>query len=355
MPKLSAQSQHPLIKPKELLAELALTQQAQALVEKARSNAEQIMCSSDDRLLVIIGPCSIHDPIAALEYANLLRRAADRYADDLYFIMRTYFEKPRTTVGWKGLINDPHLNNSFDIHHGLKLARQLLLELHSLKMPAATEFLDSMIPLYIGDLISWCAIGARTSASQLHRELASGLPMPVGFKNSIDGNVTIAIDAVQVAAHEHHFLGATTDGTPAIIHTEGNKACHVVLRGSQQTSNYDPHHVRVVAHALQEAHIHSRIMIDCSHGNSMKNHLRQQEAIHSIAEQVSSGSYAIGGVMLESHLVSGKQTLGTGSLIYGQSITDGCISWRETEPLLEKLALATKKRVTQKKSATPAF
>jgi 3-deoxy-7-phosphoheptulonate synthase len=340
---LRIQSQHPLIKPTTLLDELPLTPKIADTVRNAREIARQIMQGEDQRLLVIVGPCSIHDPTAALEYAHLLRHAARRFADDLFLIMRVYFEKPRTHVGWKGLISDPHLNESYDMNHGLRLARQLLLDLNALEVPSGTEFLDTMIPFYLSDLISWTAVGARTSASQLHRELASGLPMPVGFKNSIDGNTAIAIDAIKVAAHSHHFLSFTADGSPTIIRTEGNPNCHVILRVSQHSTNYEAHHVEQVTTSIRSANLIPRLMIDCSHGNSMKNYLRQQDAVNSIVAQLNTGARTIGGVMLESNLIAGKQTLGLQPLIYGQSITDGCISWEETLPLLEKLANANSK------------
>ncbi|MHB1948521.1 MAG: 3-deoxy-7-phosphoheptulonate synthase [Gammaproteobacteria bacterium] len=342
---LRIQSQRPLIQPKILLDELPLTQKAADTVRHARETTQQIMQGKDHRLLVIVGPCSIHDPNAALDYANLLHTAAEQFADDLFLVMRVYFEKPRTNVGWKGLISDPYLNESYDINHGIRLARKLLLDLNTLGIPAATEFLDTMIPLYLSDLISWTAVGARTSASQLHRELASGLPMPVGFKNSIDGNATIAVDAVKVAAHSHHFLSFTTEGLPTIIRTEGNPNCHVILRGSQHSTNYESHHVQQVATSLKEAKLTQRLMIDCSHGNSMKNYLRQKDAVDSIVAQLNAGIQIIGGVMLESNLIAGKQTLGIQPLIYGQSITDGCVSWEETLPLLEKLAQANSNKV----------
>lgn len=347
---LSIQAQHALLKPERLFRELPLTQSIADTVLHARHVASQIMQAKDNRLLVIVGPCSIHDPQAALEYAGLLADAAARFADELFIIMRVYFEKPRTTVGWKGLISDPFLNGSFDMNSGLRLARKLLLDLNASGIPAATEFLDTMIPRYISDLIAWCAIGARTSASQLHRELASGLPLPVGFKNSTDGNVKIAIDAVNVASFPHHCLGINIEGVPMILHTSGNQRCHVILRGSYQGPNYDAHHVRQVSDALQAEQLIPRLMIDCSHGNSMKDYQRQCQVAHSIAEQLAAGSQAIGGVMIESHLVSGNQMLKANhSLVYGQSITDACISWEETFPLLEKLASAVRRRATLSK------
>lgn len=338
-------ARHTLLQPDTLMSELPLTAHEITRISQARTAVTDIMHGKDNRLLVIVGPCSIHDPIAALEYADLLKSAATRFSDDLFIIMRVYFEKPRTTVGWKGLISDPFLNNTFDMNYGLRIARKLLINLTQSGVPAATEFLDTLIPQYLCDLISWSAIGARTSASQIHRELASGLPMPVGFKNNTDGNVKIAIDAVNVASHPHHFISMGNDGSPSIVHTTGNSCCHIILRGSQEGPNYAPANVISAANELENVGLIPRLMIDCSHGNSMKNYLLQQQAAYSIAEQIQNGSQKISGVMLESNLVSGKQTLSSETpLIYGQSITDECLSWSETTPLLEKLAQAVRLR-----------
>lgn len=337
-------STEPLITPQALEQEFPLSVQSIESVLESRRTVTHIMQGKDDRFLMIVGPCSIHDPQAALEYAELLRAAAIRFADELYIVMRVYFEKPRTTVGWKGLISDPFLNGSFDMNSGLRIARQLLLDLNKLGMPAATEFLDVIIPHYLSDLISWCAIGARTSASQIHRELASGLPMTVGFKNSIDGNIKIAVDAVQVASLPHHFLSIDNKGSPTIIHTKGNHTCHIVLRGSTHEPNFETPYIENAARTLKEAGLIPRLMVDCSHGNSMKNYQLQYNVINSVISQLKN-SNVISGIMLESNLVAGFQSLDSSApLIYGQSITDGCLSWKETLSLLEKLACAIRLR-----------
>ena len=334
-------SERSLITPELLLRELPLPQNITDTITQARSLIRDIILGKDPRLLIVVGPCSIHDPAAALEYANLLKNAATHFADDLVMVMRVYFEKPRTTVGWKGLISDPFLNGSFDINQGLKLARKLLLDLGELGVPAGTEFLDTIIPQYLSDLIAWGCVGARTSESQIHRELTSGLSLPVGFKNSTDGNIKIAIDAVNVARHSHCFLSINQQGQPAIIHTEGNDACHIILRGSNTVPNYAAHHLHQAAASLRHANLIPRLMIDCSHGNSGKNYQRQNIVAHSIADQLKNDGDKICGVMLESNLVAGKQTLHHNQpLIYGQSITDACLSWNETLPILEKLARA---------------
>lgn len=339
------QSQYPLIKPDALIKELPISARESHTILQARTVVSNIMRAKENKLLVVVGPCSIHDPKAALEYAGLLHAAAERFNEELCLVMRVYFEKPRTTVGWKGLISDPFLNNTFDMNEGLRIARKLLLDLNNMGVPAATEFLDTMIPPYLSDLIAWTAIGARTSASQVHRELASGLSMPVGFKNNTDGNIKIAIDAVKVASFPHHFISMSHDGSPSIVHTSGNSACHIILRGSQHGPNYEPTFVQSAAHQLELAGLIPRIMVDCSHGNSMKNYLLQQQGIDSVAKQIESGAPVIGGIMLESNLIAGKQTLNSEkSLTYGQSITDECLSWDETLPLLEKLACAVKSR-----------
>jgi 3-deoxy-7-phosphoheptulonate synthase len=306
----------------------------------------RILNGQDDRLVVVVGPCSIHDPVAAIDYARRLRRAADEHAADLCVVMRVYFEKPRTTVGWKGLINDPRLDGSFAINERLRLARRLLVDLADLGLPAGCEFLDPISPQYTADTVSWGAIGARTTESQVHRELASGLSMPVGFKNSTDGNVQTAIDAVVVAASDHWFPSVTKQGVSAIFHTAGNDSCHVILRGGSQTGpNYDAAHVRGVCERLVKKRQRPSLMIDCSHGNSVKDHRRQTVVAASVAEQVAEGSQQIFGVMIESHLVEGRQDCEPGRpLRYGQSITDACLSLEDTEPLLEQLARARQAR-----------
>lgn len=346
---LRIKSIRPLISPAILLEELPASEAAAQVVAKARQEATKVVRGRDDRLLVVVGPCSIHDPKAALEYATKLKTQADQLHEDLVIIMRVYFEKPRTIVGWKGLINDPKLDNSFDINQGLHVARGLLLNIANLGLPTGTEFLDTVIPQFISDLISWGAIGARTTESQIHRELASGLSMPIGFKNGTSGDVQIAIDAIRSAKHVHHFLGVTKQGLPAIIGTTGNDACHVILRGSNAGTNYDAENIAAVAKALHEAKLPQRIMVDCSHGNSGKDPANQATVVKSVCQQLSSGSKFIAGVMLESFLVAGKQSLHQDKpLTYGQSITDGCISWDETKSLLKNLAEAVRKKRRKK-------
>lgn len=335
----------PLLAPAILIEELPLTSQTTKLVDDTRKQAADIIQGKDDRLLVIVGPCSIHDPEAALDYANKLAPCIKKYAAELCIIMRVYFEKPRTTIGWKGLINDPHLDSSYKINQGLRHARKLLLDILEKGIPAGTEFLDTIIPQFIADLISWGAIGARTTESQVHRELASGLSMPVGFKNGTTGNIQVAIDAIQSASHPHQFLSVTKQGTAAIVSTMGNDDCHVILRGSITGPNYDENTIKETANNLEKAHLPERIMVDCSHGNSNKDHLRQLEVVKSLCEQISNGSETICGVMIESHLEEGKQALHPDKpLKYGQSITDACISWEQTAPVFAELASAVKKR-----------
>jgi 3-deoxy-7-phosphoheptulonate synthase len=335
----------PVIPPAILMEEMPLTERASNTIANARKLASAIVKGEDERLIVVVGPCSIHDPIAALEYAEHLHRVAEQMHDDLLIIMRVYFEKPRTTVGWKGLINDPQLDGSCDINNGLRAARQLLVELAELGLPAGSEFLDVITPQFIADLISWGAIGARTTESQIHRELASGLSMPVGFKNGTDGNVQIAIDAIGAARHPHHFLSVTKHGNAAIVNTTGNDTCHLILRGSNAGPNCDPDSVATAQTKLAGATINDRIMIDCSHGNSGKDHTQQAPVVQQIAQQVSAGGRSIMGVMIESHLKAGKQNHnGEGALVYGQSITDACIDWESTMPVLQDLAEAVRKR-----------
>ena len=331
-----------LLPPIAHLYELPISEQASELVAQTRQQIADILHGKDNRLLVIIGPCSIHDPKAALEYAQRLLPLRQKYAKELLIVMRAYFEKPRTTVGWKGLINDPHLNGTHDINFGLRQARKLLLELNNLGMPASTEFLDMITPQYYADLIAWGAIGARTTESQIHRELASGLFCPVGFKNGTDGNLKIAIDALGAASHPHHFLSVTKAGHSAIVHTAGNPDCHVILRGGNGAPNYSSEHVKSAAEQLTQAGLTPKLMVDCSHANSRKDFKRQMEVAQDIATQIQNGEQNIMGVMVESHLVEGRQN---DPIVYGQSITDACIGWDDTEKLLALLAEANRPRV----------
>lgn len=334
-----------LIPPALLRDQLPVSEQSTQVVNQTRQHASDIIHGHDDRLLVVVGPCSIHDTEAALEYANKLKKLADELAEDLCIIMRVYFEKPRTTVGWKGLINDPELDGSFDINNGLYKARKLLNDVNHLGLPTGSEFLDTIIPQYISDLTSWSAIGARTSESQIHRELASGLSMPLGFKNGTTGNIQIAVDAVLAARHAHHFLGVSKDGIASIVKTAGNNDCHVILRGSQDSTNYDPQTIDTTLTKLTSSDLDPRLMIDCSHGNSQKDYNKQKQVIENIAEQISHGNYAIMGAMIESNLLEGKQALQSSEpLNYGQSITDACIGWDDTITLLHTLARAVKSR-----------
>ena len=335
----------PLIPPEILMENLPLSERASATVAESREAATRILRQKDDRLVVVVGPCSIHDVAAAREYARGLRALADELRDALLFVMRVYFEKPRTTVGWKGLINDPYLDGTFKVNEGLALARGLLLDLAEMGMPAGCEFLDMITPQYIADLVSWGAIGARTTESQVHRELTSGLSMPVGFKNGTDGNTQIAIDAIQAASHPHHFLSVTKQGLSAIVATRGNPDCHLILRGANSVPNYDAESVGRAVGALEKAKLPGRLMIDCSHGNSRKDPLRQPTVAHDLAGQLRGGDRAIAGVMLESHLVAGRQEPAAGgALTYGQSITDACLGWTETVPVLRELAGAVRAR-----------
>ena len=330
-----------LISPEVLVDELPGDEKMAAMIDDARKTVSAILRRADDRLVVVVGPCSIHDVTAALDYARRLKTVADRLAKDLFVVMRVYFEKPRTTVGWKGLINDPHLDGSFAVNQGLRIARNLLLELARMGLPAGCEFLDTITPQYIADLVSWGAIGARTTESQVHRELASGLSVPVGFKNGTDGNAQIAIDAVQAAGHPHSFLGVTKQGLSAIVATRGNPDCHVILRGAASGPNYQAASVAKVSSALERAGLLSRVMIDCSHGNSGRDPARQPDVARDVGLQLRGGSKAIAGVMLESHLVGGRQeppAAPGAKLTYGQSITDACLAWDATVPVLEAMA-----------------
>jgi 3-deoxy-7-phosphoheptulonate synthase len=320
----------------------------EALITDTRRNIHNIMAGKDDRLLVVIGPCSIHDPAAALDYARRLKEARETYKDTLEVVMRVYFEKPRTTVGWKGLINDPYLDESFRIDEGLRIARQLLIEINRLGLPAGSEFLDVISPQYIGDLISWGAIGARTTESQVHRELASGLSAPIGFKNGTDGNIKIATDAIQAAARGHHFLSVHKNGQVAIVRTNGNKDCHVILRGGK-APNYDAPSVAAAVKELEASKLLPTLMVDCSHANSSKQHEKQVEVAREIGRQIAAGSRAVFGIMVESHLQPGAQKFTPGkdqasALEYGKSITDACIGWGDSLQVLDVLSNAVKAR-----------
>jgi len=333
-----------LMTPAQLLADCPRDDAATATVTGARARVQKILRGEDDRLVVVIGPCSIHDPVAAMEYARRLAAERARHAGTLEILMRVYFEKPRTTVGWKGLINDPDLDGSFNINKGLHLARQLLLDVNRLGLPAGCEFLDIITPQYFADLVAWGAIGARTTESQVHREMASGLSCPVGFKNGTDGNARIAIDAVQAASHPHHFLAVTKEGKSAIAATSGNADCHVILRGGK-APNYDAASVAAVCEQLAAAGLVPRVMVDASHGNSSKKPENQPLVTADIGAQVAAGSTRISGVMVESHLKAGRQDLLPGkALEYGQSITDGCIDWESSVRVLDGLAAAVTAR-----------
>ncbi|GAC1307270.1 MAG: 3-deoxy-7-phosphoheptulonate synthase AroG [Vulcanimicrobiaceae bacterium] len=330
--------------PAELLHDLPASERVAEVVATSRRAAHTILHGHDDRLLVVIGPCSIHDPVAAREYAGRLVAERARLGDALEIVMRVYFEKPRTTVGWKGLINDPALDGSYEINRGLRVARELLLAIAELGLPAGCEFLDTITPQYVADLVSWGAIGARTTESQVHRELASGLSCPVGFKNGTDGNIKIALDAIAAANHAHHFLSVTKEGRSAIVATTGNDDAHLILRGGT-APNYDAASVATVTHALRAARVATGIMIDASHGNSSKQHANQIPVARDIAAQVAAGDRTIAGVMIESHLVAGRQDLAPGrELTYGQSITDACIAWPDSVDVLDALADAVRAR-----------
>ncbi len=320
----------------------------ESLITQTRKNIHNIMAGKDDRLLVVIGPCSIHDPAAALDYARRLTEQRRKYAGTLEIVMRVYFEKPRTTVGWKGLINDPYLDETYRIDEGLRIARQLLIDINRLGLPAGSEFLDVISPQYIGDLIAWGAIGARTTESQVHRELASGLSAPIGFKNGTDGNIRIATDAIQAAARGHHFLSVHKNGQVAIVQTNGNKDCHVILRGGK-TPNYDAASVGAACKELEGAKLPATLMVDCSHANSSKQHEKQLEVAREIATQVAGGSHQVFGLMVESHLQPGAQKFTPGkddakNLEYGKSITDACLGWEDSLHLLDVLSEAVKAR-----------
>lgn len=332
----------PLVAPVILQSDMPLTERAALTVRNTRARIKRILAGEDHRLLVIVGPCSVHDLGAAEEYAGALVQIRERLQASLEIVMRVYFEKPRTTVGWKGLINDPHLDGSYDINTGLRRARNLLLQFAERGLPAATELLDPVVPQYIADLISWTAIGARTTESQTHREMASGLSMPIGYKNGTDGSLTVAINAMEAASRPHHFLGINRQGHAAIVSTTGNPDGHLVLRGGGSGTNYHPEAISAAENKLKAAGLPHRVMVDCSHGNSNKDYRRQGEVLEAVAAQVKQGGSAVMGVMLESHLVAGNQKLPVdlAQLTYGQSITDACIDLPTTETLLDQLAEA---------------
>ncbi|MEE4362194.1 MAG: 3-deoxy-7-phosphoheptulonate synthase [Pseudomonadales bacterium] len=334
-----------VIAPEQLLRDLPIPNAASKLIFDARQTASEIVHGRDDRLLVVIGPCSIHDPVAAREYAERLRAEAERHREDLLVVMRVYFEKPRTTVGWKGLINDPGLDNSYDINRGLHVARQVLLDVAAVGLPAGTEYLDPITPQYIGDLVSWGAIGARTTESQVHRQLASGLSCPVGFKNSTDGSVQVAVDAVKSADHPHIFLSVTKAGHSAIFSTAGNEDGHVILRGGGGRTNFGAEDVARTRALLEAAGLDRGIMVDFSHANSRKEHQLQREVCEDVCAQVAGGERSLVGVMVESNLVEGRQDPKPGqALTYGQSITDACLGWDASVAMLDELAAAVRSR-----------
>lgn len=336
-----------LITPTVVLNELTATEAIINQVQSSRQEISKIILGSSKKLLIIVGPCSIHDPKAAIDYAKKLKQLASQHEDTLKIIMRVYFEKPRTTTGWKGLINDPFLDNSQDINQGLLIARRLLLEINEIGMSTATEFVDTFTPQYLADLITWSAIGARTTESQMHRALASGLSMPVGFKNNTDGNIKVAINGIITAASSHCFLGINHEGAAAIVNTKGNQQGHVILRGGSNGPNYSQQNIRQTLMLLKENNLPQRLIIDCSHGNSNKDHQQQQIVLKNVYKQLKSPNHGIMGVMLESNLVAGKQNFTKASqLKYGQSITDSCIGWNETEKLINTIAQHDKKVTT---------
>lgn len=337
----------PLIPPVFVVEDVPACEDARATVALGRTAVRDVLCGRDDRVIVIAGPCSVHDPEAAIQYAYRLKRVAEMYADKLVVVMRVYFEKPRTTTGWKGFINDPGLDGTFDVNRGLRAARRVLRDINATGVPCACEFLDTITPQYIADLVTWGAIGARTVESQVHRELASGLSMPVGFKNTTDGNVQTAVDAAVCARSPHTFLGTTTHGMCAIVHTRGNPDGHVVLRGSRATTNYDAASVTAAAAAAHAANIHKRVVVDCSHDNSRKDHTKQSSVANAVASQIAAGSDCIAGVMIESNLVAGRQPIER-PLRYGQSITDACIGWDETVDVIDLIARAVDTRRSRK-------
>jgi 3-deoxy-7-phosphoheptulonate synthase len=333
----------PLASPQRLLDELPLSDEQIEVVLSGRSQVHGVLDGDDDRLLVVVGPCSVHDMDATLEYAGRLAERSGALRDELLIAMRVYFEKPRTTTGWKGLINDPHLDGSGDVNEGLRRARHVLLGVTAAGLPVGCEFLDPITPQYISDAVSWAAIGARTTESQIHRQLGSGLSMPVGFKNRTDGNVQVAVDAVRAAAVPHAFAGIDVDGTPAVLYTRGNRDCHIILRGGRGGPNYSAESFAEAVSLLRQAGLPERAMIDFSHDNSGKDPFRQPSVAEDVGRQVAGGNRAIIGVMIESFLVGGRQELG-GELVYGQSITDGCLDWESTAGVLDELAAAVRAR-----------
>ncbi|KXO89798.1 phospho-2-dehydro-3-deoxyheptonate aldolase [Tsukamurella pulmonis] len=331
---------HAIPSPVQLRDELPLAPRLAAQVEADRAAVADVIAGRDQRLLVVVGPCSVHDPEAALDYARRLKPIADELADELLIVMRVYFEKPRTTVGWKGLINDPGMDESYDVPRGLRTARQLLLDILEIGLPVGCEFLEPTSPQYIADTVAWGAIGARTTESQVHRQLASGLSMPIGFKNATDGNVSVAIDGVQAAAARHVFFGTDDDGAAAVVETVGNDNCHIILRGGRGGPNFDADSVAAAVGALDKAGLAPSVMVDCSHANSGKDHVRQAEVAREIAARLGAGEKGVSGVMLESFLVAGAQQPGPGPLVYGQSVTDKCMAFDTTDSVLHDLAAA---------------
>jgi 3-deoxy-7-phosphoheptulonate synthase len=330
--------------PEDVRKELPITELSAKTILDSRKTIENILDEKDDRIFVVIGPCSIHDPLAAMDYAKKLKKISQDVSENLFIIMRVYFEKPRTTVGWKGLINDPMLDGSFEINKGIRVGRKLLLDIVDLEIPAGTEYLDLISPQYIADIISWGAIGARTTESQCHRELASGLSCPVGFKNGTDGNLQITIDAIKAASGTHHFLSVTKEGNSAIFSTSGNPYCHTILRGGSNKVNYDEKSIDDVSARLDKANLPQQIIVDCSHANSLKDHKKQMVVVDNLVGQLSHGEKRIKGLMIESNLVEGNQNINDPDLVYGKSVTDACIGWEDTEKALYALSDAIKKR-----------
>ncbi|MDA7681531.1 3-deoxy-7-phosphoheptulonate synthase [Verrucomicrobiales bacterium] len=335
-----------LLPPSLLLSELPILEPSAQLINSTRSDIDSVLNGLSDKLLVVVGPCSIHDRKAAIEYAEHVKKWISTYSNDLLIVMRVYFEKPRTTVGWKGLINDPNLDNSFDINNGLKIARSLLSEINEMGVPAGTEFLDAISPQYYADLISWGAIGARTTESQIHRELASGLSMPIGFKNGTGGSIKIAVDGIKAASQPHHFLSVTKQGVSGIVKTRGNKSCHIILRGSSNGPNCDSDSVNETSKLLKDSDLPGQLMVDCSHGNSLKDYKKQVLVAEDLSEQISNGSKDVASVMIESNLVEGNQKISPNlsDLVYGQSVTDSCVGLDDTEKILSMFADAVQKR-----------
>ena len=330
--------------PEEVRLELPLQASAAKNILSYRKVIENILDEKDDRIFVVVGPCSIHDPVAAIEYANKLKKLSDEVSDNIFIIMRVYFEKPRTTIGWKGLINDPMLDGSFKVNDGIRIGRKLLLDIVDLNLPTGTEYLDLISPQYISDIISWGAIGARTTESQCHRELASGLSCPVGFKNGTDGNLQIVFDAIKSASGAHHFLSVTKEGNSAIFSTSGNSYCHTILRGGTKKVNYDEKSIDEVSARLDKASLPQQIVVDCSHANSLKDHKKQMLVVDDLAKQLCGGENRIKGLMIESNLVEGNQNINDKNLVYGKSVTDACIGWEDTEKAILKLSDAVNKR-----------